>query len=110
MEPFSRDHPFSSGTSARLRIVSGRVRSKFSSTSRSVPPAIGRASGRSAFSRSASSSVRGVRTSTRTTIRYGDMQSLLADAHVLTMDDAGTELEDAWVLIEDGLVVAVGQE
>ena len=36
------------------------------------------------------------------------MKSLLADAWVLTMDDAGTEHEDGWILVEDGLVVAVG--
>src|SRR5687767_1128185 len=106
--PFSRDQPFSSGTSARLRMVSGRVRSKLSSTSRSVPPAIGRASGRSAFSRSASSSVRGVRTSTRTKIRYARMTSLLANAHVVTMDDAGNEHESGWILIDDGFVREVG--
>jgi len=36
------------------------------------------------------------------------MKSLLIDAHVLTMDDAGTELDDAWILIEDGFVSEVG--
>jgi cytosine/adenosine deaminase-related metal-dependent hydrolase len=36
------------------------------------------------------------------------MKSLLTGAHVLTMDDAGTELEDGWILIEDGFVSAVG--
>jgi cytosine/adenosine deaminase-related metal-dependent hydrolase len=36
------------------------------------------------------------------------MKSLLADAHVLTVDDAGTEHADGWILIEDGLVVEVG--
>jgi hypothetical protein len=35
----------SSGTSFRLRIAAGRARSKLSSTSRSVPPAMGRAAG-----------------------------------------------------------------
>src|SRR5687767_11448933 len=108
--PFSRDQPFSSGTSARLRIVSGRVRSKLSSTSRSVPPAIGRAPARSAFSRSASSSVRGVRTSTRTKIRYAGMKSLLANAHVVTMNDGGTEHPGGWVLFEDGFVTAAGAD
>ena len=53
-----------------------------------MPPAIGRASGRSDLSRSASSSVRGVMTSTLAKIRYAGMKSLLADAHVLTVDDA----------------------
>jgi cytosine/adenosine deaminase-related metal-dependent hydrolase len=33
---------------------------------------------------------------------------LLTGAHVVTMDDAGTEHADGWVLIEDGLVAAVG--
>ena len=36
------------------------------------------------------------------------MKSLLADAWVLTMDGAGTEHENGWVLVEDGLVAAVG--
>ncbi|HEY7795364.1 MAG TPA: 8-oxoguanine deaminase [Gaiellaceae bacterium] len=36
------------------------------------------------------------------------MKSLLADAHVLTMDDAGTEHPDGWILVEDGVVAAVG--
>jgi cytosine/adenosine deaminase-related metal-dependent hydrolase len=36
------------------------------------------------------------------------MKSLLADAYVLTMDDAGTELERGWILVEDGFVAAVG--
>ncbi|MDX6438844.1 MAG: 8-oxoguanine deaminase [Gaiellaceae bacterium] len=36
------------------------------------------------------------------------MKSLLADAHVLTVDDAGTEHADGWILIEDGLVIEVG--
>src|SRR5439155_13684410 len=63
--PFSRDQPPSSVTSFRFSTVSGRARSKFSSTITSVPPWIGRASGRSALSRRAASSERGVRTSTR---------------------------------------------
>jgi cytosine/adenosine deaminase-related metal-dependent hydrolase len=33
---------------------------------------------------------------------------LLADAYVVTMDDAGTEHENGWVLARDGLVEAVG--
>ena len=45
----------SSSTSFRSSSASGRRRSKFSSTIRSVPPWIGTASGRSALSRSASS-------------------------------------------------------
>jgi cytosine/adenosine deaminase-related metal-dependent hydrolase len=36
------------------------------------------------------------------------MSSLLADAHVLTVDDAGTEHTDGWILIESGFVAAVG--
>jgi cytosine/adenosine deaminase-related metal-dependent hydrolase len=33
---------------------------------------------------------------------------LLANAHVVTMDDQGTEYVDGWVLLEDGLVRGVG--
>ena len=36
------------------------------------------------------------------------MRSLLAHAHVLALDDAETELRDGWILLEDGLVGAVG--
>ena len=36
------------------------------------------------------------------------MKSLLADAHVLTVDDAGTEHPDGWILIENGFVAGVG--
>jgi cytosine/adenosine deaminase-related metal-dependent hydrolase len=36
------------------------------------------------------------------------MRSLLANGHVVTMDDAGTEIAGGWVLIEDGVVAAVG--
>jgi cytosine/adenosine deaminase-related metal-dependent hydrolase len=36
------------------------------------------------------------------------MSSLLAHAHVLTLDDADTELEDGWILFGDGFVTAVG--
>ena len=36
------------------------------------------------------------------------MRSLLAHAHVLTLDDAETELRNGWILVEDGLVGAVG--
>ncbi len=61
--PFSRDQLRSSPTSLRFSTSSGRNRSKFSPTMRSVPPWIGTASGWSALSRSASSSERGVRTS-----------------------------------------------
>jgi cytosine/adenosine deaminase-related metal-dependent hydrolase len=34
--------------------------------------------------------------------------TLYTSAHVVTMDDAGTEIPDGWLLVEDGLVVAVG--
>ena len=37
------------------------------------------------------------------------MRSLLARAHVVTMDDDGTELRDGWILVEDGFVAAVGE-
>jgi cytosine/adenosine deaminase-related metal-dependent hydrolase len=37
------------------------------------------------------------------------MTTLLHGAYVVTMDDAGTELEDGWVLIGDGKVEAVGE-
>src|SRR5262245_14651636 len=36
------------------------------------------------------------------------MRSLLANGHVVTMDDEGTELAGGWVLVEGGVVVAVG--
>jgi cytosine/adenosine deaminase-related metal-dependent hydrolase len=36
------------------------------------------------------------------------MTTLFANAHVVTMDDEGTELERGWILAEDGLVEAVG--
>jgi len=36
------------------------------------------------------------------------MRSLLAHAHVVTMDDAETELDDGWILVADGFVEAVG--
>jgi len=36
------------------------------------------------------------------------MTTLLHRAHVVTIDDAGTEHEDGWVLIGDGMVEAVG--
>ena len=36
------------------------------------------------------------------------MTTLLTDAYVVVMDDAGTEHRDGWLLIEDGLVGAVG--
>ena len=36
------------------------------------------------------------------------MKSLLADAYVVTVDDSGTEHADGWILVEDGVVAAVG--
>ena len=36
------------------------------------------------------------------------MRTLFSNAYVVTMDDAGTELENGWVLAEDGFVVEVG--
>ena len=36
------------------------------------------------------------------------MSLLLSGAHVVTMDDAGSEHDDGWVLIEDGRVASVG--
>jgi cytosine/adenosine deaminase-related metal-dependent hydrolase len=36
------------------------------------------------------------------------MKSLLAGGYVVTMDDAGTEHPDGWILIEDGVVSQVG--
>ena len=37
------------------------------------------------------------------------MRTLFSNAYVVTMDDAGTEIDGAWILAEDGLVVEVGQ-
>ena len=36
------------------------------------------------------------------------MSRLFAHGHVVTMDDAGTELVDGWIHVDDGLVAAVG--
>jgi cytosine/adenosine deaminase-related metal-dependent hydrolase len=36
------------------------------------------------------------------------VKTLYANAHVVTMDDSGTELPDGWLLVEDGLLAAVG--
>jgi cytosine/adenosine deaminase-related metal-dependent hydrolase len=33
---------------------------------------------------------------------------ILAHAHVVTMDDAGTELADGWIEVDDGFIAAVG--
>jgi cytosine/adenosine deaminase-related metal-dependent hydrolase len=37
------------------------------------------------------------------------VRTLFSNAYVVTMDDAGTELENAWILAEDGFVVEVGE-
>jgi cytosine/adenosine deaminase-related metal-dependent hydrolase len=36
------------------------------------------------------------------------LSTLFANAHVVTMDDAGTELEGGWILVDDGLVKNAG--
>jgi cytosine/adenosine deaminase-related metal-dependent hydrolase len=36
------------------------------------------------------------------------MRTLFANAHVVTMDDAGTEYENGWLLVDDGFVEDVG--
>jgi cytosine/adenosine deaminase-related metal-dependent hydrolase len=36
------------------------------------------------------------------------LSTLLFNAHVVTMDDAGTEYEGGWILVDDGLVKAAG--
>ena len=36
------------------------------------------------------------------------MRTLFSNAYVVTMDDAGTEIENGWVLAEDGFIVEVG--
>src|SRR5881296_1691985 len=36
--------------------------------------------------------------------------TVLANAHVVTMDDAGTELAGGWIRIEDGFVAEVGSD
>jgi cytosine/adenosine deaminase-related metal-dependent hydrolase len=36
------------------------------------------------------------------------VRRLFRNAYVVVMDDAGTEHEDGWVLVEDGVVAATG--
>ncbi len=36
------------------------------------------------------------------------MSTLLTNAHVVTMDDAGTEFEGGWILVDDGLIKDAG--
>src|SRR5437867_3294225 len=37
------------------------------------------------------------------------MRTLFANAYVVTMDDAGTELSNGWILVDDGFVDQVGE-
>ena len=37
------------------------------------------------------------------------MRTLFANGYVVTMDDAGTELSNGWILVDDGFVEAVGE-
>ena len=37
------------------------------------------------------------------------MKTLYSDGWIVTCDDAGTEHPDGWVLVEDGLIAAVGE-
>src|SRR4029453_2075705 len=37
------------------------------------------------------------------------MRTLFANAYVVTMDDAGTELSNGWILVDDGFIEAVGE-
>src|SRR6187397_2979472 len=37
------------------------------------------------------------------------MRTLFANAYVVTMDDAGTELSNGWILVDDGFLVEVGE-
>src|SRR3954453_11065132 len=105
MVPFSRAWPRSSGTSFRFSSVAGRGRSKLSSTITSVPPWIGTASGRSAFSASASSSPRGVRTSTAANLlrrsKVGHMRDLARRLAVARGD------EPAELVVRGGRVFSV---
>ena len=36
------------------------------------------------------------------------MRTLFANGWIVTMDDAGTEHPHGWVLVEDGVIAAVG--
>jgi cytosine/adenosine deaminase-related metal-dependent hydrolase len=38
------------------------------------------------------------------------MRTLFANAHVVTMDDAGTEIPNGWLLVDDGFVEEVGSD
>jgi cytosine/adenosine deaminase-related metal-dependent hydrolase len=37
------------------------------------------------------------------------MRTLFSNAYVVTMDDAGTELSNGWILVEDGFVEQIGE-
>jgi cytosine/adenosine deaminase-related metal-dependent hydrolase len=37
------------------------------------------------------------------------VRTLFSNAYVVAMDDAGTELENGWLLVEDGFVVEIGE-
>src|SRR5205085_447007 len=50
----------------------------------------------------------GRRRALRTRAAARRMSLLLANAHVATMDDAGSEHTDGWVLMADGSIEAVG--
>ena len=41
-------------------------------------------------------------------VRSSGMKTLFANGWIVTCDDAGTEHSSGWVLVEDGLVAAVG--
>ena len=36
------------------------------------------------------------------------MRTLVANAHIVTMDGAGTEIPNGWLLLDDGFVEEVG--
>src|SRR3954471_3474402 len=98
----ARDQPRRSATSFRFSRAGGRERSKFSSTMTSVPPWIGTASGTSAFSRSASSSERGVRTSTARRVVASSCMDDLARRLAVARGD-----EPADVVVRGGRVLSV---
>src|SRR3954453_18206903 len=100
--PFARDHPRRSATSLRFSNAAGRARSKLSSTMTSVPPWIGTAPGTSVFSRSASSSVRGVRTSTARRVVASSWMDDLARRLAVARGD-----EPADVVVRGGRVLSV---
>src|SRR5436190_12245191 len=102
MRPSSFDQPRNSATSFRFSSAGGRARSKFSSTMTSVPPWIGTASGTSALSRSASSSERGVSTSTARRVVASSCMDDLARRLAVARGD-----EPADVVVRGGRVLSV---